>query len=129
VTVCLDSWAVIAWLDGNQPATARVDGIIGSRPAISWINLAEVYYKVQRFQGRAKADETLADLRSKLEPDLPGTARMVEAARLKAVTPIAFADCFALATAAARGLALWTGDPEILGLDDPPCQLEDIRAA
>jgi predicted nucleic acid-binding protein len=106
----------------------RVDGIIESRPVISWINLAEVYYKVERFGGRAKADETLADLRSKLEPDLPGTARMIEAARLKAVSPIAFADCFALATAAARGLTLWTGDPEILGLRDPACALEDLRA-
>ena len=53
---------------------------------------------------------------------------MVEAARLKARFPIALGDCFALATAAAHGLTLWTGDPEILDLDDPPCDLEDLRA-
>lgn len=127
MTVCLDSWAVIAWLDGHQPSTERLDGILDSRPVISWINLAEVYYRVERFGGRAKADETLADLRSKLEPDLPGSARMVDAARLKAATPISFADCFALATAAARGLKLWTGDPEIIGMANPPCEVVDLR--
>jgi predicted nucleic acid-binding protein len=52
---------------------------------------------------------------------------MIEAARLKAVAPIALADCFALATAAAHGLVLLTGDPEILDLADPPCDLEDLR--
>lgn len=127
MSVCLDSWAVIAWLDGLQPATARVESVIESRPVISWINLAEVYYRVERLSDREQADEALADLRLRLAPDLSTTSRMIEAARLKARHAIAFADCFALATAAARRLTLWTGDPEILDVDDPPCQLEDLR--
>jgi len=53
---------------------------------------------------------------------------MLEAARLKAQLPIALGDCFALATAAAHGLTLLTGDPEIIGLQDPPCEVEDLRA-
>jgi predicted nucleic acid-binding protein len=127
VSVCLDSWAVLAWLQGEQPATARVDSLIDSRPVICWVNLAEVYYRLGRVHGRKKADETLADLRAKLLADLPGTARMIEAARLKAQHSIALADCFALATAAAHDLALLTGDPEILDLPDPPCEVEDLR--
>ena len=51
----------------------------------------------------------------------------IEAARLKAVTPISFADRFALATAAARGLTLWTGDPEIPDVRDPRCVVADLR--
>ena len=52
---------------------------------------------------------------------------MIEAARLKAAHPIALADCFAIATAAAHGLPLLTGDPEILSRVDLPCVVEDLR--
>ncbi len=127
MSVCLDSWAILAWLDGEEPALARVEDVLASRPVVSWVNLVEVYYRVERDHGRSAADEILASLRASLAPDLPGTARMIEAARLKAAAAIALGDCFALATAAAHGLVLLTGDPEILELADPPCRLEDLR--
>jgi predicted nucleic acid-binding protein len=128
MSVCLDSWAILAWLDGEEPALSRLDGLIESRPVVSWVNLVEVYYRVERDHGRRQADETLTSLRASLAPDLPGTARMIEAARLKARAAIALADCFAATTAAAHGLVLLTGDPELLGIAEPPCQLEDLRA-
>ena len=53
---------------------------------------------------------------------------MIEVARLKAWAAIALGDCFAIATAAAHGLTLLTGDPEILELTDRPCEAEDLRA-
>ena len=129
MSVCLDSWTILAWLDGEQPATSRLDALIDSRPVVSWVNLVEVYYRVERDHGRQQADETLTALRRSLSPDLPGTARMIDAARLKARAAIALADCFAATTAAAHGLVLLTGDPELLELADSPCQLEDLRAA
>lgn len=125
--VCLDSWAILAWMDGEEPALARVEEAIADRPLASWVNLVEVYYRVERDQGREAADETLADLRAALSLDLPGTARMIDVARLKARAPIALADCFAIATAAAHDLALLTGDPEIIELSDRPCRVEDLR--
>ena len=128
MSVCLDSWAILAWLDGEQPALSRVQETIESRPVVSWVNLVEVYYRVERDHGRERADETLTGLRGVLSADLPGTARMIEAARLKARASIALADCFAATTAAAHGMTLLTGDPELLELDDPPCELEDLRA-
>lgn len=128
MSVCLDSWAVLAWLDGEEPALSRVNDLVGSRPVISWINLVEVYYRLERDHGREVADETLGALRASLAPDLPGTARMVEAARLKARAPIALGDCFAAATAAAHGLVLLTGDPELIELPDAPCAVVDLRA-
>jgi len=127
VRVCLDSWAILAWMDGEEPALARVEEAIADRPLASWVNLVEVYYRVERDQGREAADETLADLRAALSLDLPGTARMIDVARLKARAPIALADCFAIATAAAYDLALLTGDPEIVELSDRPCRVEDLR--
>jgi predicted nucleic acid-binding protein len=129
VSVCLDSWAILAWLDGEEPAFSRLQQVVPTRPTVSWVNLVEVYYRVERDHGRAAADETLRELRAALAPDLPGTARMIEAARLKARAAIALGDCFAVATAAAHGLALLTGDPEILNLDDRPCEVEDLRPA
>jgi predicted nucleic acid-binding protein len=127
VSVCPDAWAILAWLDGEQPALSRVGEVIGTRPVVSWINLVEVYYRIRRDHGADAADETLAALRRRLSPDLPGTARMIEAARLKARAPIALADCFAATTAAARGLILLTGDPELVEMHDPPCAIKDLR--
>ena len=106
MSVCLDSWAILAWLDGEEPALSPVNDVIDARPVVSWVNLVEVYYRIERDHGREAADDTLKRLRRKLSPDLPGTARMIEAARLKARTPIALADCFAATTAAAHGFLL-----------------------
>jgi predicted nucleic acid-binding protein len=128
VSVCLDSWAILAWLDGEDPALSRIDAVIDSRPVVSWVNLVEVYYRIERDHGRDVADETLTALRRRLSPDLPGTARMIEVARLKARARIALADCFAATTAAAHGLVLLTGDPELVDLVDPPCVIDDLRA-
>ncbi len=127
MSACLDAWAILAWLDGEEPALSRVEGLLASRPVVSWLNLVEVYYRVERDHGRAAADDTLASLRASLAPDLPGTARMIAAARLKARASIALGDCFAVVTAAAHRLVLLTGDPEILDLVDSPCGVEDLR--
>ena len=127
MSACLDSWAILAWLDGEEPAFSRVEALLPSRPVVSWVNLVEVYCRVERDHGRAAADDTLGSLRATLAPDLPGTARMVDAARLKARAAIALGDCFAVATAVAHDLALLTGDPEILDLPDSPCRVEDLR--
>jgi hypothetical protein len=53
---------------------------------------------------------------------------MVESARLKARLPMALGDCFAVATAAAHGLPLMTGDPEIVTRTDLPCNVVDLRS-
>lgn len=127
MSACLDSWAVLAWLGDDAPAADRVDEVMGSRPVMSWINAVEVYYRIDRDEGREGAERVLARLRDLIELDLPGPARMIDSARLKAAHPIALGDCFAIATAAARGLPLLTGDPEILDRADLPCAVEDLR--
>lgn len=120
MTVCLDAWAALAWLDGQAPAESRVEAELADRPVISWINAAEVYYSIERRHGRVAADQTLEEVRKVLDVDLPGVSRMIETARLKARHPIALGDCFAISTAAACGLSLLTGDPEIPGAPGLP---------
>lgn len=127
MTVVLDSWAVLSWLDGEQPALASVDSIVDDRPTISWVNLVEVYSRLERGHGRDVADATLTDIRRIVVADIPGTGRMIEAARLKTVMSIALANCFAIATAASLNAELWTGDPEILGQAVLPCAVRDLR--
>jgi predicted nucleic acid-binding protein len=126
---CLDSWAVLAWLDGEEPAAKVVQGVVDrERPAMSWINLVEVSYRTTRDHGRQEADAVLADLRPLVSEDLPGISAMREVARLKAENPIALADCFAVALAAEERAVLLTGDPEIIDrAEELPCAVDDLR--
>jgi predicted nucleic acid-binding protein len=127
VTSCLDSWAVLRWLEGAEPAAARVDETMEGRPLMSWINLGEVSYVLHRAAGASRARGVIADLRHLLSLELPSEARVLEAARLKAGHAMAYADAFAVATAVANGASLLTGDPEILDRGDPSWPVVDLR--
>ena len=127
MTECLDSWAVLRWLEGDEPAAARVEAAMPSRPVMSWINLGEVAYIVERRAGVARARRVVRELRPRLTLDLPSEARVLEAAHLKAGYAMAYADAFAVATAIAHGATLLTGNPEILD-GDPAWPVEDLRS-
>lgn len=128
---CLDSWAVLAWLDGEEPAAGIVERTIKrERPAMSWINLVEVHYRTIRDHGRQEADQVLAELRPQVTESLPGIATMRSVSSLKAEHPIALAGCFAVALAAEEEAELLTGDPEIIDRADRlPCKVVDLRAS
>jgi predicted nucleic acid-binding protein len=131
VKSCLDSWAVLAWLDGDEPAaTAVAETLDRERPAMSWMNLVEVHYRTIRDHGRQEAEEVISELRPQITEHLPGVSAMRAVANLKAANPIALADCFAIALADAEGAQLLTGDPEIVDrTDDLPCDVIDLRSA
>jgi predicted nucleic acid-binding protein len=129
VTVCLDSWAVLAWLDGDEPATTAVqDAFAAERPWMSWLNVGEVAYQLERRHGRDEAALVVRRLRAAIALDDVTAERVLAAAHVKAQHPIAFADCFAAVTAAARDATLLTGDPEILERD-LGCRTQDLRAS
>lgn len=119
---CLDSWAVLRWLEGTEPAASRVDAILTAAegderqpaPVMSWINAGEVYYVVHRASGGSAADVVLRDLRSRCALDDASSRRVLDAARLKARYRFSFADGFAIAAAQAHNATLVTGNPEIL---------------
>jgi predicted nucleic acid-binding protein len=115
VTVVLDSWAIIRYLDDDHPAADTVAELLElDRPIVSWINLGEVFYVVRRAAGEEAATSTLRDLRGVINADLPTDGRIIDAARIKADHPMAYADAFAAATAVAHNAVLWTGDPELM---------------
>lgn len=126
---CLDSWSVLSWLDGDEPAAAAVDATLErERPTMSWINLVEVHYRTARDHGGDEADRVLEELRPRIAEHLPGISAMRAVARLKAEHPIALADCFAIALAASEGAVLLTGDPEIVDrAAELPCEVADLR--
>lgn len=127
MTVCLDSWAILAWLDGVEPAATVVQECFETeRPWMSWLSLGEVAYQLERRVGYRDATSVIRQLRAALALDDVTADRVLVAARLKAVHPIAFADCFAAATASARGATLLTGDPELLERD-VGCRTRDLR--
>lgn len=126
MTFCLDSWAVLRWLEGSEPAAARVEEVLTGRPHMSWVNVGEVFYISARAGGRDLAESIIDDLRRLVELDEPRPERVLQAAAIKAEHPMAYADAFAVATAAAHGAVLLTGDPEILGADGR-WAVEDIR--
>jgi len=126
-SVCLDSWAVIAWLDGDEPAAGLVQAALDAeRPWMSWLNLGEVAYLAERRKGRDAAADLVTRLRHAVRLDEVTPERVLAAAQLKAAHPIAFADCFAVATACARKATLFTGDPELLERK-LGCRTRDLR--
>lgn len=127
--VCLDSWAVLAWLDGDEPAATAVQAAFAAgRPWMSWLNVGEVAYQLERRHGFDEAGLVVGRLRAAVALDDVTPERVLAAAHIKAAHPIAFADCFAAASAAARDATLLTGDPELLDRD-VGCRVRDLRAA
>ncbi len=126
MTECLDSWAILAWLEGEEPAASRVQEALASRPIMSWINVGEVAYVLERRAGADRSRGVVRELRRLLSLDLPTEERVLEAARVKAGHRMAYADAFAVATALAHGSRLLTGDSEILE-GDPAWPIVDLR--
>ena len=124
---CLDSWAVLEWLAGGEPARTRIAGLFAAeRPVMSWINLGELAYVLRRRAGPRAAEEVVARLRSRLALEVPSPERVLAAAAIKADHAVAYADAFAVATALATGCILVTGDPELLAAG-AGWAIEDLR--
>ena len=100
--------------DSGGAARAVADLLAGERPLMSWINLGEVHYVLRRMHGEDEALETVRDLCHVLDARLPDERLVLEAARIRADHPLAYADAFAAALAVANDATLWTGDPELL---------------
>ena len=117
---------MLRFLEGGTAAARRVRHVMRQgRPIMSWINLGEVYYVVHRAAGAAEAETTVALLRPMVTLEVPTADRVMGAARIKAQHPLAYADAFAVATAAAHDAVLLTGDPEITRRK-VGCRVEDL---
>lgn len=122
-TYVLDSWALLALLNAEEPAATRVRQLLRDMAAtdllvaLSVINLGEIFYIIGRRQGVTAAEQAVETIRATGLQILPvDEAVVLAAARLKVLHPIAHADAFALAASQRLGALLVTGDPEITGL-------------
>lgn len=93
---------------------------------MSWVNAGEVFYRMYREHGPAHADRILDRLRHSIHLDEAVPDRVVQAASIKAVHRMSYADAFACATALAHDATILTGDDEILRADGP-WRAEDLR--
>lgn len=129
MTVVLDSWAVLRYLEDDGPGAVAVAELLDrDRPLMSWINLGEVHYVLRRLHGEEDAVQTVRDLRDVVDARLPDERLVLDAARIKADQPMSYADAFAAALAIAQGAELWTGDPELL-IDAAAWRWRDLRVA
>ncbi len=138
--IVLDSWAILAWLQGEDTGeivrdliswaggdeaagkkvqTRWVEGIRSPKLFMSLINLGEVFYILGQRRGEKEARETVEEIKSSVIGVVPVSEQLVfEAASLKIKYPIAYADSFVLATTMALGGALVTGDPELRSVEE-----------
>ena len=119
----LDSFAVLAHLERETGArrvrqNLKASGDGGDAVYLSAINLGEVVYIAEQERGVAVATAALG-----LIDQLPiilvdaTRSRILSAARIKATTPISYADAFAVAAAEEFQATLLTGDPEFRAVE------------
>jgi predicted nucleic acid-binding protein len=121
----LDAWAVLALLQGEEPAASRVKQLLGDAQGegpelfISIINLGEVVYRVGKVKGEDEAWQTLDQIRRLPLAVVPAGEELVfAAAGFKMHHTISYADAFAAATADGLEATLVTGDLELGQLGD-----------
>ena len=117
-TKLLDSYAILLWIQ-NEPGAQVIEDLFLSAKngqthlVVSEINLGEVYYQCIRRAGKTRAKEILGQFELLPVEVVPVDWDLIcRASELKAEIPIAYADCFAIATALMKEATIITGDPE-----------------
>ena len=118
--VVLDAWAILAFLQGEEPACSIVSEKLRESSFLkymSWINLGEVYYILFRQFSESEAETTLDEiLQLPIKFDEPNRKMIKSAAQIKGKYRLSYADAFAIALAQKINGVLLTGDPEIISL-------------
>lgn len=126
--IVLDAWAVAALFNG-EPAGRRVRQTLKRDECwISSINLGEAYYTSLRERGGERTSALIEDLRQVVRLDHPDWPLVRDAAAIKARGGLSYADAFCVATARRHDAPLYTGDDEILKLQDTGVKVVDLRS-
>lgn len=117
-SIVLDSWAMMAYLQGEKAAKKVVDILAdahanGDSLLMSVVNAGEVWYTIAQRAGTDRAEEAIELLRSLGIKfiDIDWATTQI-AASYKAKGKISYADCFAAALAKQTNSPIITGDPE-----------------
>lgn len=123
-TYVLDSFAILALL-GKEPGSGEVAHLLQkaqsgtARLLLTWVNLGEVAYIVERRWGEKRLHQVLATLEATVLEVVPVERELaLAAAHIKAAHLLAYADSFAAALAEKARATLVTGDPEFRGLEE-----------
>lgn len=118
-----DSFAILAFLCG-EPGGGDVSRLLRegeegrARLLMTWVNMGEVAYIIERRWGRMRLLQVLASLEATaIEFISVGRELALAAARVKAQHALAYADAIAAALALDQKATLVTGDPEIRALE------------
>jgi len=116
--IVFDSWAIIAYLEG-EPSAKRVAEHIadahenGIPLFISVVNAGEVWYIIARETSVSDADRSITELRHLGIEFIDADWTLAhEAGGFKSKYKMSYADCFAAALAKHKKALLLTGDPE-----------------
>lgn len=114
----LDTWALLAYLDG-EPAAREVRQVLrGARARrvtalLSIINFGECLYIVERERGRHAAQRAVGTIDQLPVRIVPAERSLVfDAAHIKATHRLSYADAFSVAVAKQFSGHVVTGDPE-----------------
>lgn len=113
-----DSWAVIAYLEGESAAEKVADHIANAHDDeiplfMSVINAGEVWYIIAREASVSDADRSIHELRQLGIEFVDADWTLAhEAGGFKSKYKMSFADCFAAALAKQKKALLLTGDHE-----------------
>lgn len=117
-TFVLDSFAVLALL-GKEPGSQDVANLLRkaqedqARVLMTWVNVGEVAYIVERRWGMERLYSALAVMEATALEFVSAERELtLMAAHIKAEHTIAYADAFAAALAQRFAAVLVTGDPE-----------------
>jgi predicted nucleic acid-binding protein len=114
----LDSFAILALL-GKEVGSDEVSDLLRQTQAgkvqtvMTWVNMGEVAYIVERRWGKGRLYQVLGWLEATgIELVVVERELALTAASIKAEHPLAYPDTFAAALAVTREATLVTGDPE-----------------
>jgi predicted nucleic acid-binding protein len=122
-SIVLDSWAVIAYLEGEPSAKRVADHIADAHEEhiplfMSVVNAGEVWYIIAREASVSDADRSITELRHLGIEFIDADWTLArEAGGFKSKHKMSFADCFAAALAKHKKASLITGDPEFKQLE------------
>jgi predicted nucleic acid-binding protein len=123
-TRVLDSWAILEWMSGRQPATDLVAKLLAEAEAgqtrlfMSAINVGEVYYFLTKQHSQDLAESwRVSSGTLPVTIEAPAAEDIWNAATFKCRFAIAYADAFAAALAQKYNCPLVTGDPEFRQVD------------
>src|SRR2546425_11015704 len=122
--IVLDSWAVIAYLEGEAAAEKVADYIADAHENkiplfISVVNAGEVWYIIARETSVSDADRSITELKQLGIEFVDADWTLAhEAAGFKSKHKMSFADCFAAALAKQKKAHLVTGDKEFKEVEE-----------